>query len=193
MEAALDRIQFKYSLTDRQRKLLQFSFIGIIYDSTKFLMLFIFFACIEQVPLFLFDTFILILLRSNQGGMHLKHYSTCFIFSFIYLFSSVCILPALFSSTSQLYGLCILFICILTNYFIGPQKNTHIYVYLKENNNILKSKRKNVYICFTYMLLFFIFSDISLFQDGIWVFVLHTTQIVLSQIIKMCRKETKNV
>ena len=84
MEAALDRIQFKYGLTNRERKLLHFSFVGIIYDSTKFLMLFIFFACIEQVPLFLFDTFILILLRTNQGGMHLKHYFTCFIFSFIY-------------------------------------------------------------------------------------------------------------
>ena len=193
MEAALDRIQFKYGLTNRERKLLQFSFVGIIYDSTKFLMLFIFFACIEQVPLFLFDTFILILLRTNQGGMHLKHYFTCFIFSFIYLFSAICILPALFPPITRIYGLCILFICILINYFAGPQKNIKIYTALKENNNILKIKKKNAYICFTYMLLFFIFSDVSLFQDGIWIFILHTIQIVLSKIIKMCRKEKKDV
>ena len=63
----------------------------------------------------------------------------------------------------------------------------------KNLNNILKSKKKNAYICFTYMLLFFIFSDVSLFQDGIWIFILHTIQIVLSKIIKMCRKEKKDV
>ena len=127
MEAALDRIQFKYSLTDRQRKLLQFSFIGIIYDSTKFLMLFIFFACIEQVPAYIFCSLLLILLRSNQGGLHLKHYTSCFVLSFFYLFSAIAIFPDIFTDIPQSVGLIILFICMLINYSAGPQKNKKIY------------------------------------------------------------------
>lgn len=191
MEAALDRIQFKYSLTDRQRKLLQFSFIGIIYDSTKFLMLFIFFACIEQVPAYIFCSLLLILLRSNQGGLHLKHYTSCFVLSFFYLFSAIAIFPDIFTDIPQSVGLIILFICMLINYSAGPQKNKKIYSYLKDPSAVKKSKLNSFIICILYMLTYFIFSDIPLFQQGFWIIVLHTIQIVFV-ILRTKRKEKKN-
>lgn len=191
MEAALDRIQFKYGLTNRERKLLQFSFVGIIYDSTKFLMLFIFFACIEQVPAYIFSSFLLILLRSNQGGLHLKHYTSCFVLSFLYLFFSIAILPNIFTNISGSIGLSILFICMLVNHLIGPQKNKKIYSYLKNPSAVKKSKINSFIICFVYMVIFFIFPDVQLVQQGLWIIVLHTIQIVFV-ILRTKRKEKKN-
>lgn len=188
MEAALDKIQLEYNLSDRERKLLQFSFIGLIYDITKLIMLFIFFACIHQVAAFAFCISLLVVLRTNQGGLHLKHYTTCFIFSFLYLFLSICVLPILIPNISQPVGLCILFVCLLINYKAGPQKNIKIYSELKNPRNVLKSKINSFAFCMVYMILFFIFSNTLLMQQGMWIIVLHTMQIVIV-IIKKYRKE----
>lgn len=188
MEAALDRIQLEYNLSDRERKLLQFSFIGLIYDATKLIMFFIFFACIHQVAAFAFCISLLVVLRTNQGGLHLKHYTTCFIFSFLYLFLSICVLPMLIPEVSQPVGLCILFICMLINYMAGPQKNIKIYTELKKPKNVLKSKISSFVVCTIYMIIFFIFSNTLLMQQGMWIIVLHTMQIVMV-IIKNNRRE----
>lgn len=188
MEAALDKIQLEYNLSDRQRKLLQFSFIGLIYDITKLVLLFIFFACIHQITAFIFNVFLLIVLRTNQGGLHLRHYTTCFIFSFLYLFLSICVLPLLIPEIPQPLGLCIIFLCMLINYIAGPQKNIKIYTELKNPENVLKSKMKSFIVCTVYMIAFFIFPNVILMQQGMWMILLHTMQIVIV-IIKNKRKE----
>lgn len=188
MEAALDKIQLEYNLSDRQRKLLQFSFIGLIYDITKLVLLFIFFACIHQITAFIFNVFLLIVLRTNQGGLHLRHYTTCFIFSFLYLFLSICVLPLLIPEIPQPLGLCIIFLCMLINYIAGPQKNIKIYTELKNPENVLKSKMKSFIVCTVYMIAFFIFPNVILMQQGMWMIVLHTMQIVIV-VIKNKRKE----
>lgn len=188
MEAALDKIQLEYNLSDRQRKLLQFSFIGLIYDITKLVLLFIFFACIHQIIAFVFNVFLLMILRTNQGGLHLKHYTTCFVFSFLYLFLSICVLPLLVPEIPQPLGLCIIFLCLLINYIAGPQKNKKIYTELKNPENVLKSKMKVSIICTVYMIAFFLFPNAVLMQQGMWMIVLHTMQIVIV-IMKNIRKE----
>lgn len=188
MEAVLDKIQKEYNLTERQRKLLQFSFLGIIYDVTKIGMLFVFFACIQQIPAFLFNLVLLILLRTNQGGLHLKNYISCFLFSFAYLFLAICILPMLVPDISTSLGLCILFLCMIIIYKIGPQKNLKIYTKLKDPKNVIRSKYNSILICFAFIFLYFIFSDIIFFKQGMWLIVLHTMQIVFVTINKK-RKE----
>ncbi|MDD6657992.1 MAG: accessory gene regulator B family protein [Lachnospiraceae bacterium] len=191
MEAVLDKIQLEYNLSDRQRKLLQFSFIGLIYDITKLVLLFIFFACIHQITAFIFNVFLLMVLRINQGGLHLKHYTTCFIFSFLYLFLSICVLPMLIPEVPQPLGLCIIFLCMLINYIAGPQKNIKIYTELKNPENVLKSKMNSSVVCTLYMIAFFVFPNAVLMQQGMWMIVLHTMQIVIV-IIKKLRKEKKD-
>ena len=188
MEAVLDKIQKEYNLTERQRKLLQFSFLGIIYDVTKIGMLFVFFACIQQIPAFLFNLVLLILLRTNQGGLHLKNYISCFLFSFAYLFLAICILPMLVPDISTSLGLCILFLCMIIIYKTGPQKNLKIYTKLKDSKNEIRSKYNSILICFAFIFLYFIFSDIIFFKQGMWLIVLHTMQIVFVTINKK-RKE----
>lgn len=188
MEAVLDKIQKEYNLTERQRKLLQFSFLGIIYDVTKIGMLFVFFACIQQIPAFLFNLVLLILLRTNQGGLHLKNFISCFLFSFAYLFLAICILPMLVPDISTSLGLCILFLCMIIIYKIGPQKNLKIYTKLKDSKNVIRSKYNSILICFAFIFLYFIFSDIIFFKQGMWLIVLHTMQIVFVTINKK-RKE----
>lgn len=186
MEAALNKIQAEYNLSEREKRLLQFSFLGILYDLSKFIMFFVFFACIHQIPAFLFNVFILILLRTNQGGLHLKHYISCFVFSFLYLFLAICIFPSVIS-VSLTVGLCILFICMLINYMAGPQKNKKIYSDLKDPEKVKKSKINSFIICLMYMILFFIFSNTILMQQGLWIIVFHTIQIVIT-ILKKYRK-----
>lgn len=186
MEAALNKIQAEYNLSEREKRLLQFSFLGILYDLSKFVMFLIFFACIHQIPAFLFNVLILILLRTNQGGLHLKHYLSCFVFSFLYLFLAICILPAVIA-ISLTAGLCILFVCMVINYIAGPQKNKKIYSDLKDPYNVKKSKINSFIICLIYMILFFIFSNTNLMQQGLWIIVFHTIQIVIT-ILKKYRK-----
>lgn len=187
MEAALNRIQAEYNLSEREKRLLQFSFLGILYDLSKFIMFFIFFACIHQIPAFLFNVSLLILLRTNQGGLHLKHYISCFVFSFMYLFMAICVMPTIIS-ISQTVGLCILFICILINYAAGPQKNKKIYSQLKDPKIVRKSRFHSFIICFIYLILFFIFSNTLYMQQGLWIIVFHTIQIVITILKNNYRK-----
>ena len=70
----------------------------------------------------------------------------------------------------------------------GPQKNIKIYSELKNPKNVLKSKINSFVVCTIYMIVFFIFSNTLLMQQGMWIIVLHTMQIVMV-IIKKYGKE----
>lgn len=182
MEEALDILQAKYKLSDRERKLLQFTFVGLAYDITKLILLFLYFAYIQQIPSFLFCITLQMILRQNQGGLHLKHYSSCLVLSFLYLFLAICIFPIIFSHLEKAFALLLLYICATTNYFIGPIINPKIYTKYKNIDYIQKSKNIIMFICLIYSVFCFFTIQLTLTQQGLWVIVLHTLQILFAYI-----------
>lgn len=186
MEAVLNRIQLERNLTNREKNLLRFTAVGLFYDLTKLFILFVFFACIKETVSFLFCFFVLMILRKNQGGLHLKHYITCLIASFLYFFLAICVMPMLPVPNKPICMLG-LFTCILINYLIGPIKNLKVYKEYKDPDTISRARLQNFEIIFAYFLIYFVLLENMLLYKGMWIIIFHSLQMMAAYI----RKEVK--
>ena len=196
MEYLLNKVQAEYGFSDYQIKLLRFSFTGILYDLSKTLIFFVFFLSIGKLPEFLFAVVPLILLRTRGGGIHFHKYWTCFLFSFIYLYSVICILPNMVTVHPLVIYL-ILFVCAILDYMIG-------FASLKEKLVIKdefisgqkadfdkKSKLQSFQVVFIVAVLFYIFPDSKYLIVSFWTVVLHTFQLSITKILKEVKHHEK--
>ena len=82
-----------YQLDKRDMDFLKFAYKALFYDCSKMLIMFLFALATHRGTACLLDLFLLAGLRSNHGGIHLKHYWSCFALSFavlIFSFSMPC-------------------------------------------------------------------------------------------------------
>lgn len=72
------------SLTKNDLLKIQYSLQVILGDLTKFIIIFLIFLCLNQLPLFLLTFAILISTRPLMGGIHCKTFNSCLIFSIMH-------------------------------------------------------------------------------------------------------------
>lgn len=83
------------SLTKTDLLKIQYSLQVVLGDLIKFIIMFLIFLCLKQLPLFLWSSVILISTRPLGGGIHCKTFMGCLVVSTIYfmiiiLFSILC-------------------------------------------------------------------------------------------------------
>ena len=200
MNYIMNKIQEAYGYSDYQIKLIRFSFTGILYDVSKTLIFMIFFCATGKFLEFLFAVVPLILLRTRTGGIHFKKYLSCFLFSFVYLYAVINILPSVVT-VHPLAIYLILLLCAVLDYMIGPAT-------LKDRpaaqdeflNNLKREKTKKAKIqsfqvVFIVAVLFFIFSDntylIPYLTVCFWTVVLHTVQLFITKWLKEVKYHEK--
>ncbi len=180
IEKYLQKIQDTYGLTDYQRKQLKYLVLTLLSESSKLLLLAFCFR--DRLPAFLFATFLLLLLRSSQGGWHCNTYLSCFLLSFLYYFAALRLLPRL-----PLPGIAqkvLLLLCLLINCLAGPvtsSKRPRL-----EPDMIRKSRIRIFAIHCCYLVLTMCIPPSFCMQVGFWVFMLHTLQLLTA---KFYRKE----
>lgn len=188
MESILNRVQAEYGYSDYQIKLIKFSLTGLLYDVSKMLIYMAFFYATGKFMDFVFATIPLILLRTKTGGIHLKKYWSCFLFSFAYLYAVINILPAI-TAIHPLAVYPILLVCAVADYMIGP-------VTLKkrptaEESIIKKAKIQSFQVVFIVAVLFFIFPDVPYLFVSFWTVVLHTVQLSITKLLKEVKYNEK--
>jgi accessory gene regulator B len=187
-DAFFKKIQISYALSDRDIRYLKFSLTALAYDISKILLMFIFFYCIHETWAFILVALLFALLRRNHGGIHLKHYASCFFASFFIFLLSICIMPSLFVCNKTIM-LCLLILCMISNYFIGPLRSEQCHV---ENQDIFKKNQIfSFMVIFIYSILLYFLPLSHLLTCGFWVILSYSCQLIIakcSYIIKGRRK-----
>lgn len=185
MEMILDKLQTNYSLSDRDMAYLKFSLKALAYDISKIVILFLFFFAMDKAVVFCFDVALLFLLRGNQGGLHLKHYSTCFLFSFGVLLFSIYLMPALLMLPKPVM-LIALMCCMLLNYKIGPIRSEQCHI---KDNSFFKRLQANTFlVVFVYLIVLYLLPESYLLTTGFWIIISHSIQLAIAKSLQYIRE-----
>ena len=108
-DKSLEQIQSSYQFTDLEMAKMDYTLKVFAYELSKLVFFFVFFAVIGKFSEFAVCLVALLPFRWISGGIHLKHYWSCFIFSFCFfavMHKSVCLFQAIyFSFLSDLFPL----------------------------------------------------------------------------------------
>lgn len=96
--ALYQKIQTTYDFTDFEMQKMNFTISVIKYEFSKFIILGIVFALVGLFREYVVLMLTLILIRTFSGGIHFNHFSSCFLFTAIFialpvLLSSIVVLP----------------------------------------------------------------------------------------------------
>lgn len=174
----LSNIQEKYDFSDYQMAQLEYFFKSMLSEFSKMILMGIFFH--NELKIYLFSIFIMILLRVTSGGIHCKHYLSCLAVSFSFLFMAIRILGNIALPMTLSLILCI--VCAILVYFIGPITAK---VRRKLDERVVKNMRIRVTATILlYSLVIIIFPKSHYVNLGSWIIILHTLQLMIARIMK---------
>ena len=168
------------NLNSREQKLLIFRAKCILYDISKLILFVAFFAVIHKLSGFVFAFLIFYPIRQISGGLHFKHYFSCLVFSFVYMYLVVVVLSPLTLELAVVVP--ILAVCAAVVYAIGPMRPPSRPALSKQEFAEYRKKALTI-ICYEAVLVV-LFFDHSLASAGYWTIILHTLQLVIAFIIK---------
>ena len=185
MQSLIDELKDEYGYSSYDIAMVKYVLTSIFYEFSKLIIFGIFFGFLGYFESFLVSLILLLFLRINIGGIHCKHYITCFLLTFVVLFSSIILLPKLlFVAPILIISICT--ICMIINYKIGPIASP----FRPSPDSILIKKCQNTGFVIIFIFIIFVsfFHEFSLFatyfQVGFWTIVLHTAQLFIAKISK---------
>ena len=187
MTYLMDWIQNEYDFSNYQIRLIRYTLTAILYDVSKVILFAVYFYFTGQLIEFLFAIIPLLLLRTKTGGLHMQNYLSCLLFSFIYIYVTINILPQLIAVQPLLIYI-VLLLCALIDYRIGPtslKKPSACKTYIK------KAKMQTFQAIFVIAVLFFIFPENRYLLISFWTVVLHTFQLAITKLLREVRYHEK--
>lgn len=178
MHLILEKIQTTYAFSNREIGLMKYGIEAILGEISKCLIMLIYFYAIHKTSEYLAALILLLLLRGNMGGLHMKHYWSCFLLTFIFMNAAVVILPNLFT-ISRLEICLILLICIVIGLQIGP-----VHAKFIRNPNYLlirKSRMQASYILILCLIAALLLPLSEYVIVGFWIIVLQTIQLIIAK------------
>lgn len=188
MNYILSKVQEEYGYSDYQIKIIKFHLTGIFYDLSKMLIFIIYFYATGKFIEFIFAAVPLIMLRTKTGGLHLKKYWSCFLFSLVYFYTVINILPALIT-VHPLVVYPVLLICAVMDYMIGPIISSKRPALAE--NVIKKAKIQSFQVVFIVAVLFFLFPNVPYLIVSFWTVVLHVVQLAIAKLLKEVKYNEK--
>lgn len=178
MNLILHKIQTTYSFSDHEIGVLKYGIEIILGELSKCLIMLIYFYAVHKTPEYLAALILLLLLRSNMGGLHMKHYWSCFLLTFIFMNAAVIILPFLVTLSKSEICL-ILLLCIVIGLQIGPVHAK----FIRTPNSLLirKARIQTSYILILYLSAVVILPVSKYVVIGFWIIVLQTFQLIIAK------------
>lgn len=172
------KIKFQALLgyTNYEMAIFKYFFLTILSEGSKLLICTLFWLLQEKGTEFYICFCLFTILRTCSGGLHLKHYIPCFIFSFFYFVLCINILPLL--SLAKWIKLCLLFVAMLLAYYFTPVVS--IYRPLPQTEKIKKSKCQLFIIIFIFFIMMYIMQPNILLDICFWCIILHTIQLFIA-------------
>lgn len=170
-----------------KKQLIKYFFQCVLSEMSKIISFGIIFTRFNLFKEYIFALILLILLRTNGGGLHFKHYSSCFIMSFVVLALSI------FLGKSVCLPNFVTYIILLTSIILAIKL-----VPVVSSNRppaddklIKKSKRNTTLILIIYFLSVCIVPMNQYLNIGIWIIVIHICQLLLAKLLE--RRRARNV
>lgn len=157
--------------------LIRYGISSIMMELSKFFIMLLLFTVTGNGILYLFGVFILLLLRSCNGGLHFSSYIGCLVFSTCILYIGCIFLPSMFQ-LSNFTMLVFLACCIFITYRIGP-------IVSKSRPNLTPLQIKESKLCsfkiiLLYMTIVALFGKNPFIQAGFWMIFLQTLQLLFA-------------
>lgn len=163
-----------------KKKLIKYFLLCILSEGSKIILYSLFFIRINLFVEFLFALFILMFLRTNGGGLHFKHYTTCLIFSFLVFLASVFL--GIHVIPNRVVAIFVLIISIPLGHWCVP---------VTSNNRpdaseklIKKSKRNTLIVLSAYLISVCILPTNRYYGIIVWIVIIHIVQLLLAKILK---------
>ena len=179
-DKSLEQIQSSYQFTDLEMAKMDYTLKVFAYELSKLVFFFVFFAVIGKFSEFAVCLVALLPFRWISGGIHLKHYWSCFFFRFFF-FCVFLFMGEMF--TLPLYAQISLF--VLSNlllFFIGPVPSAKRKVMTKKqytNKRFLSSL-----ILLVYTILYFALQNVPHRSVVFWSIILQIIQLICAKLTR---------
>lgn len=171
-------------LSPKEQKFMTFRIKCMLYDVSKVVLFVAFFAAIHKLDSFVYAFLIFFPIRQVSGGLHFKHYTSCLIFSFVYMYAAVMLLAPMKLALAAVIP--ILAVCAAVVYAIGPILAPTRPALTKQE--FAERRQKAVHIICYEIVLTILFFDSELASVGYWTIIMHSLQLVIAWIMKNCKK-----
>lgn len=169
--------------TEYKKLLVRYLFLCILSEGSKVLCFSIAALILEVFREFLFAMIWIILLRINGGGLHFKHYASCFLMSFLVLFGSIVL--GIYLPFSKLISFIIVIISIPITYQNVPVVSSNRPP--ATDALIRKSKKNTVLVLTIYFILICIVPMNRYISIGVWNIMIHISQLLIAKSIERRR------
>ncbi len=116
-----DYIQENMNLKKKKKKLFVYYLKCILYDVSKLVLFLFIFGLLHLLPEFLLTFVVQFPLRTISGGLHFRHYWSCFAFSLVYLFLIIALSSKILIPFE--IGVILLLLCVIIIYQIGQVRS----------------------------------------------------------------------
>lgn len=151
---------------------------AILGESIKIIILILVFSIIHRFKFFVFSMSILLSIRTFAGGVHLKTFNECLLFSMVVFIITSLISPMIPKTYNEIYYV-IAILDTLSVYFKSPCPSKKRPI--KNFNRILSLKIISViFTIIWFEVLFFYIDDVSLFNCGLATITIQSLQLIFS-------------
>lgn len=180
MQAIKQSLTKKYGFSNYEVAQLEFLFKTFASEISKMLIMAILFH--NQITVFLFALFVMLIVRSTTGGIHFDTYLKCLAGSTLYLWLAIVLLPHITLPLALRILLCVL--CALNCWHIGLVSSPN----RLEPTETFRKQCKAIITAFLiiYACLLYIMPESQYIIAGFWVIILHSLQLLAA---KYKRKE----
>lgn len=167
-----------------KKQLIKYLFLCALSEGSKILLFTMIFLRFHLLNEFLFALILLILLRTNGGGLHFKHYTSCFVVSFLVFLGSILLgieypISNSISTIILLASIGLGYRCVPVTSDNRPPATAKL---------LHKSKRNTTVILITYMILVCMIPMNRYLSIGVWIIIIHICQLILAKKIKRRKK-----
>lgn len=177
----------KRELTERERKLKEYYWKCFLSEFSKICIFLIVFILLGLTTEYIFALLYLMLLRNNGGGLHFKHYISCLLVSFIFLYGSISLAMYVTPAKPAMYISILL--CSLLGYYLVPVTSSNRPA--ATLTQVKKSKRNTVVIISLFFLLICLCPHNTYIYVGYWTIILHILQLLVAHITKEVKRNVR--
>lgn len=171
-------------LSPKEQKFMTFRLKCMLYDMSKVILFVAFFTAIHKLDSFVYAFLIFFPVRQISGGLHFKHYVSCLVFSFVYMYAAVVLLAPM--KLALVTVIPILAVCTAVIYMIGPILAPTRPALTRQEFAERRLKAFKI-ICYE-IVLTVLFFDSELASAGYWTIIMHTLQLLIAWIMKNSKK-----
>lgn len=152
----------------------------VISEGSKLFIFSILFNALALFQEYIITLIIMLILRTNGGGIHCRKYSSCFLLSFSMILGNIVL--AQYYPTNSSIRLIVLLLCLPIAVALVPITS---YSRPKLKNKVIK---KSKLITFLFILFFLLYTYLippnTVQAIGFWSIIMHTCQLILANILK---------